>query len=510
MTSPAVGLSAIALAVPPYRVQLQDWCQWTGQDWGKVQAVVGRSFRLAGPDQNVYTLAATAVLRLIVQGDVDPQRIGLLALGTESSTDNAIGAVIVRGLVDEALRQLGRPTLARACEVPEYKHACLAGVYALKGALRWLQTDGQGKQAIVVCGDLATYERGSTGEQTQGAGAVAMLLEGNPQIAAIDLRHSGSSSAYRAVDFRKPSRRFFAPDYPAVAPGAQPHDYPVFNGKYSTTCYLDATLAALSDLYAKRQNDGAEALEPAALYQDMAVVLLHRPYQHMPLSGMATLWVQALALSPSRSADLEQLAALAGVSAADIRAECQNSPDVWQQASSSQSLDVEPYPATQKAVRALRQTADYQTVVQGKLALGSAMAADFGNLYTASLPAWLAAALAEAAGQPDAAARAGQQWLAIGYGSGDAAEALVLTLQPGWQTAAGRIGVEQALAGQVDLTQTHYHALHAGQRPADLPAVSLPFAIASVGSRRDRSLSDIGIDYFAVHAKQMTTNQGEV
>lgn len=479
----------MALALPPFCVSLQDWCDWTGNDWSKVQAVVGQRFRIAGPQQNVYTLAATAVVRLILQGKVDSARVGMLALGTESSTDNAVGAVIVRGLVDVALQRLGLPPLARSIEVPEYKHACLAGVYALKGALRWLLADGAGKQAIVVCGDLATYERGSSGEQTQGAGAVAMLVEANPQLLALDLRLSGSSSAYRVVDFRKPTRRWFVPDYPATAPGSQPHDYPVFNGKYSTTCYLDATLQALRDLHAKTQQ------EPAALYEDMAAILLHRPYQHMPLSGMAALWVQALALSPSKAAELAALAALAGVDPADILADAKACPAIGPELTQA---DAEPYPALQKAVKALRQSPDYARIVQGKLKLGSKKAAEFGNLYTASLPAWLAAALQEAAEEDGPADRTGERWLLIGYGSGDAAEALVATVQPGWRAAAQQIGLDEALAGAILLTADQYAALHAGEWPADLVEPALPIRIERTGEQNRRAFADVGIDYFAV------------
>src|SRR5690606_41294040 len=66
---------------------------WTGQPWEKTRAVVGRSFRMRGPEQSVYTMAATAVMRLIERYEVDPRRIGFLGLGTESSTDNSARAV---------------------------------------------------------------------------------------------------------------------------------------------------------------------------------------------------------------------------------------------------------------------------------------------------------------------------------------------------------------------------------------------------------------------------------
>lgn len=121
-----IGISGLAAYVPPFRVWLEDWCDWTGNQWPKVREVVGRSFRVRGPNQSVYTMAATAVMRLISQYDIDPARIKFLGLGTESSTDNSAGAIIVKGMVDRALESQGKPPIARSCEVPEFKHACLS------------------------------------------------------------------------------------------------------------------------------------------------------------------------------------------------------------------------------------------------------------------------------------------------------------------------------------------------------------------------------------------------
>ena len=113
----------------------------------------------------MYTMAANAVIRLIDQYDVDPSRVKFLALGTESSTDNSAGAIIVKGMVDEALAVRGLPPISRSCEVPEFKHACLGGVYGMKGAIRHLALDGAGSQAIVVCADIAEYARGASADR---------------------------------------------------------------------------------------------------------------------------------------------------------------------------------------------------------------------------------------------------------------------------------------------------------------------------------------------------------
>ena len=247
---PPVGLSGLAAYVPPYRVCLDQWSEWTGNNPDKIRAVVGNSFRMRGSEQSVYTLAASAVLRLINSYELDPGRVSYLGFGTESSTDNSAGAIIIKGMVDKALEARGLPPISRSCEVPEFKHACLGGVYGMKGAIRHLALDGAGGQAIVVCADIAEYARGSSGEPTQGAGAVAMLLEEDPKLAVVDLVGSGSASDYRIMDFRKPMVRFCGQDR---SESHHIQDFPVFNGKYSTTCYVDETLHALADMYEKRQ-----------------------------------------------------------------------------------------------------------------------------------------------------------------------------------------------------------------------------------------------------------------
>ena len=50
------GVSAMSAYVPPFRVQLRDWCDWTGNSWDKIQAVVGSGFRVCGEHENVYTM----------------------------------------------------------------------------------------------------------------------------------------------------------------------------------------------------------------------------------------------------------------------------------------------------------------------------------------------------------------------------------------------------------------------------------------------------------------------
>jgi hydroxymethylglutaryl-CoA synthase len=479
-----VGISGLAVHVPPYRVRLEDWCEWNGGDWAKVRNVIGHSFRMLGPQQSVYTMAANAVLRLIQRYDVNPQDVGFLGLGTESSTDNSAGAIIVKGIVDEALIAQGLTPLSRHCEVPEFKHACLGGVYALKNALRYLSSDGHNRQAIVICSDIALYERSSSGEPTQGAGAVAMLLEANPVMANIDLNESGSASNYRAVDFRKPiAYRNGTGQIEAC------RDIPVFNGKYSTSCYVDEVLRAVEQMYTRRE------LAPAAYLRSVSHVFMHRPFRRMPETGWGMAWLHALASGAAADkALLAEYCQAAEVNADEMMHEITSLPDVAGLATSG-SIDDDVFPLSNKVLRALRKLPDFKSCVSDKMSLGAEPMMDLGNIYSGALPAWLAAGFAEAAERGEDLGN--QEMLLLAYGSGDAAEAIPLKVVPGWEAAAAKIQFAQALENTIDLTEPQYLALRDRADTDDLgfPA-SNECIVTHVGHSKDAGFQDVGIEYY--------------
>jgi len=482
-----IGISGLAAYVPPDRVWLEDWCDWTDNHWPKVREVVGRSFRVRGPNHSVYTMAATAVMRLIEQYDVDPKRIKFLGLGTESSTDNSAGAIIVKGMVDRALEARGKPPISRRCEVPEFKHACLGGVYGMKGAIRHLALDGAGGQAIVVCADIAEYALGSSGEPTQGAGAVAMLLEEHPKLAVVDLVGSGSASDYRVMDFRKPMLRFCGQDR---SESHHIQDFPVFNGKYSTTCYVDETLHALADMYQKR------GLNPIDYLRSLNTVFMHRPYRRMPETGWAISYL--FALSYGDAADRAELASYCyevGVDPQALQDEMRTKPQVAALAD-PERLQFEAYPLTMAVYRAFRESRHYRREILDKLALGSDTMLDLGNLYTAALPAWMAAGFEQAL--DESRFDTGDEVLTLGYGSGDAAEVIPFFMAEGWREATSKIGFASMMQQHaVDLTFDQYKALHEGRRARGLEYLPVnEFVIDRVGHSDDRHFSDLGIEYY--------------
>jgi hydroxymethylglutaryl-CoA synthase len=480
------GVSALSVYVPRLRVSLESWCGWTDNPWDKVSSVIGRSFRVVGQHENVYTMAANAVLRLIRQNDIDPRNVSWLGLGTESSTDNAVGAVIVRGMVDQALDALGLSRLPRQLEVPEFKHACLGGIYALKGALRYVSSDGRGRQAIVVSSDVAEYERGSTGEQTQGAGAVAALIEAEPRLFGVDLRRAGSASDYRGPDFRKPFARHFTEGYAIRT--QRPSDFPVFSGKYSAVSYLDETVHAVESMLERL------GVSAGQYYRDVRALFFHRPYHLMPIQAMSFLYVRGLARGDHHQAELAGLCDVARVRVQDVVAETLSTPDLFAQLSLDSGAS-SPYEATSAVASCLRRQDSFIDLLVRKMSLGSEMVKDVGNLYCAALPAWIAAGLEQAA--LEGIELEGSPMVAVGYGSGDAAEALPFYAVPGWSTAAKKIGFAAALEGALDLSQSQYEALHDRRDAADIHYQPRDeFAIHRVGEKYDPGFQDLGVEYY--------------
>ncbi len=489
------GISAIATYVPRHRVDLERWCEWTGNQWSKVGSVVGRSFRVCGPDENAYTMAASAALRLIVNNRIDPRSVGFLGLGTESSTDNSAGAVIVKGMVNQGLRALGLPQLARDCEVPEFKQACLGGIYATKAAARWLACEGKGRSAIAIASDIAEYQRGSSGEQTQGAGAVAFQLETTPRLLSLDLDHGASASSYRGFDFRKPHARHYMDADGRWGAGECPRDYPVFNGKYSTLCYIDEVIAALDGMFSRFERDGVST--GRGFWDGLAAVFMHRPYHHLPITALATALVWDMARSEQGHGQLAELANRANVPLDAVIEQIERARaedfDLFAEIL-EQGAEHDPFAAANAVAKQFRGSDWYANFMRDKMQLGAELAREFGNLYTGSLPAWLAAGFEDA--RTRGVELAGKRVLLVGYGSGDAAEAIPATVVDGWQEQAGAIGVGKALAGAVELEREQYELLHDGKVFPGMYGQPAGFAVDRVGRANEAAFQDIGVEYY--------------
>jgi hydroxymethylglutaryl-CoA synthase len=91
----------------------------------------------------------------------------------------------------------------------------------------------------------------------------------------------------------------------------------------------------------------------------------------------------------------------------------------------------------------------------------------------------------------------GEEILLVGYGSGDASEAIPVKLVEAWQEAAAKIGFAKALSYYVDLTDEQYRQLHDdGHAPGLTYDHREEFLVESVGQREERDFIDFGIEYY--------------
>ncbi|MBN3264172.1 hypothetical protein [Pectobacterium brasiliense] len=88
-------------------------------------------------------------------------------------------------------------------------------------------------------------------------------------------------------------------------------------------------------------------------------------------------------------------------------------------------------------------------------------------------------------------------WAAIGYGSGDAAEALPLYLCAQWQDAARNIGLNLALDREIVLDCAAYESLHdSGVLSGMTYSYADEFVISHIGHHDSPSFQDSGIEYY--------------
>ena len=223
---------------------------------------------------------------------------------------------------------------------------------------------------------------------------------------------------------------------------------------------------------------------------------MHRPYHRMPETSFAMSYLFALAQDGTRGlAELERaLRASECRLSATWSPRCAPKPDILQFVRDG-NIDTDAYPLTIQLRKEFRSSDEFEALVAAKMSLGSEAMKDIGNVYCAALPAWMAAGL------EDAHARgidlAGGKVLAVGYGSGDAAEAIPMTVAPGWRRRRRRRSASrQALEPYQDLTQTQYENLHDTGSARGLEEPEDGFVIQSIGSSANPNFSDEGIEYY--------------
>ncbi len=264
-----VGISDIRVYLPHPLIDLQEIIRKRVAEHPRLARHMARALTTTGqksirfPEswEDTATMAAQAASELLRRNPaLELAAIRHLAVGTETTVDHAKPiSAYVQGMLQKAGIKL--PDSLSSFQV---QHACAGATMALLSVASMLQTSYlPGESGIVVASDIARYDTESTAEITQGAGAVAMLVESSPKLIDLDLATVGYFS--RDVD------DFFRPLGSKTAK---------VQGRYSMECYLESLEGAFLDHCRRAGKTPQQALS------DSELVMLHTPFRNMPESAM--------------------------------------------------------------------------------------------------------------------------------------------------------------------------------------------------------------------------------
>lgn len=219
---PPTGIASLGLALPSLALPVERLAALRGVDPAKYAIGLGcKTIALCDEGEDVVTLATRAAERALARWGGDRSRIGLLAVGTETAKDMS------RPLSAFVAEKLGLSGSIRSYEV---KHACYGGTLALRQAVEWRRSGAAGtKAALVIAADVALYALEDGGEPTQGAGAVAFVVD-EPLLADV---------ATRSYAFSEPAFDFWRP---------VGQSFPSVDGPLSLDCYVKAASSCFGEL----------------------------------------------------------------------------------------------------------------------------------------------------------------------------------------------------------------------------------------------------------------------
>ena len=250
--APTYGIASIGISLPSVAMNVRDLAPLRGVDPDKYTYGLGcGDMALCGDDDDIVDLATGAARRALERWSGDVSQIGLLVVGTESAVDMS------RPLSAFVADRLDLRGAVRSYEV---KHACYGGTLALRQALEWKASGAsRGRAALVIAADVALYAPGDPGEPTQGAGAVAFVVD-TADIAAVDL--DSFSWSEPEFDFWRPVGE----------------SYPRVDGPLSLDCYKRGAEMCFRQ-WAERQADAGQ--DAAAAVDGLAACCFHVPFPKM-------------------------------------------------------------------------------------------------------------------------------------------------------------------------------------------------------------------------------------
>lgn len=237
-----VGIEKIGIYIPKNYVDLSLLAKHRGVDPAKWTQGIGQdNMAVIDSHQDVISMGANACLKILDKED--KEKIDQIIFATESSLDfSKASSIYLHNLLE----------IQPFAKCFEIKQACYSATAAIQIGLDYVRLRPD-RKILIVASDVSIYGLKSSGEVTQGAGAIAILVSSKPKVMEI----TGESVSYtnNCFDFWRPSYS----------------DYPKVEGKYSTKVYVESFIRLFRE-YAKKFPGQVENLE---------AVLYHLPFSKM-------------------------------------------------------------------------------------------------------------------------------------------------------------------------------------------------------------------------------------
>ena len=402
-------------------------------DPDKLQRGLGISkMAIVDTNQDPACMAANACLRIMQRDKMSPKDIGRLYVATESSLDESKA---MNSYVIGMLEQVYGDGSFEHCGGIECKFACVSGSYALYDNSNWIRADeAGGKSALVVVSDIAKYDMGSSGEYTQGAGAVAMLLNDNPRLLEFDPKVT-STSIKNEYDFYRPFGK----------------ETPIVHGQYSNLLYLIQVKKALMAYKEKALTTGLiKPKEGETILDHIDFLNMHLPYSNMGKKALAYLLRHEWRSLPRWKKIIEKIG-LEEPIPKDPRGTIE-----------SVLADTEFMTKDHEFTKKFTKTEEFQETYDAKLASSLIASQMIGNLYTASLYLGFRSSL-EFEFQKGTELE-GKRVGFGSYGSGSSAMVFSGVIRPRYKEIVKDMNLEAEIGNRIKLSLEEYEEIHENKR----------------------------------------------
>ena len=427
------GIDDISIYIPQLYLDASDFAHARGLDPEKLERGLGiGQMAIVDTNQDPACLASNACLKVMQKNKLTPDQIGRLYVATESALDEskAMNSYVI-GMLEQVY---GDDTFGH-CGGIECKFACVSGSYALYDNANWIRAgEAEDKYALVVVSDIAKYDMGSSGEVTQGAGAVAMLLNDKPRLLTFDPKVT-STSIKNEYDFYRPFGK----------------ETPIVHGQYSNLLYLIQVKNALTDYKNKVKRTGLIKIKDDETILDHIDYLnMHLPYSNMGKKALAYLVRHEWRSIPRWKNIIEQIGMDEPV------------PKDPRGTIESVLADADFMAKDHEFTKLFSKTKEYMEIYESKLSSSLIASKMIGNLYTASLYLGFRSSL-EFEYQKGINLE-GKRVGFCSYGSGASAMIFSGVIQPEYEQVVKEMNLETELGPRTKLTLEEYEELHENKR----------------------------------------------